>query len=187
MEARAQRPFYEGPGRFAGIPGIERSVFCSAGFFGGSISKWQSGKACSELLDYAGHFNIRLGIENRFHYFDIPTFDEMGEILESGRSGDAWVSSMILVMPRYRNASVFPPTRPGWTVTLSGSSECIFTMWLGSRTTWLQVWERWIFASWLDTFPGMLSVHLKSCVSNTPEQIKAGMKILVDTGCVNLI
>ncbi|MHB8135413.1 MAG: HAD-IIIA family hydrolase [Anaerolineaceae bacterium] len=34
-----------------------------------------------ELLNYAAHFNIRLGLENRYHYFDIPTPDEMEELL----------------------------------------------------------------------------------------------------------
>ena len=34
-----------------------------------------------ELLDYAAKFGIHLGLENRYHYFDIPTPDEMEELL----------------------------------------------------------------------------------------------------------
>ena len=34
-----------------------------------------------ELLNYAAPFRIRLGLENRYHYFDIPSLDEMGELL----------------------------------------------------------------------------------------------------------
>jgi HAD superfamily hydrolase (TIGR01662 family) len=35
-----------------------------------------------ELLDYAGGQGIMLGLENRFHFMEIPTPDELGELLE---------------------------------------------------------------------------------------------------------
>ncbi|HEY6072470.1 MAG TPA: TIM barrel protein, partial [Anaerolineales bacterium] len=38
-------------------------------------------KSLLELLEYAGRFNLRLGLENRYHYFDIPSLDEMEELL----------------------------------------------------------------------------------------------------------
>ena len=38
-------------------------------------------KSLLELLEYAGQFGIRLGWENRYHYYDIPSLDEMGELL----------------------------------------------------------------------------------------------------------
>lgn len=34
-----------------------------------------------ELLEYAAPSGIRLGLENRYHYFDIPTPDEMDQLL----------------------------------------------------------------------------------------------------------
>jgi len=39
-------------------------------------------KSLLELLDYAASFRIRLGLENRYHYFDIPSLDEMGDLLD---------------------------------------------------------------------------------------------------------
>ena len=33
-----------------------------------------------ELIEYASPFNIKIGLENRYHYYDIPKLDEM-EIL----------------------------------------------------------------------------------------------------------
>ena len=33
------------------------------------------------LLDYAAPFGVRLGLENRYHYYDIPSLDEIGELL----------------------------------------------------------------------------------------------------------
>jgi hypothetical protein len=29
-------------------------------------------KSLFELLEYADHFNFRLGVENRYHYHDLP-------------------------------------------------------------------------------------------------------------------
>ena len=39
-------------------------------------------KSMVELLEYAGASGIRLGLENRYHYMDIPILDEMGQLLE---------------------------------------------------------------------------------------------------------
>lgn len=39
-------------------------------------------KSLAELLSYAARFKIRLGLENRYHYNDIPLLDEMGMLLD---------------------------------------------------------------------------------------------------------
>lgn len=36
-----------------------------------------------ELSEYAGRFDIRLGLENRYHYSDLPGLDEMGMLLDA--------------------------------------------------------------------------------------------------------
>ncbi len=38
-------------------------------------------KSLAELIEYASLSEIRLGLENRYHYFDIPTLDEMEMLL----------------------------------------------------------------------------------------------------------
>ncbi len=38
-------------------------------------------KSLGELLEYAGKYNVKLGLENRYHYMDIPIIDEMEELL----------------------------------------------------------------------------------------------------------
>jgi len=38
-------------------------------------------KSLAELIEYASLPSIRLGLENRYHYFDIPTLDEMKILL----------------------------------------------------------------------------------------------------------
>jgi sugar phosphate isomerase/epimerase len=38
-------------------------------------------KSIIELLEYADPMNVSLGLENRYHYMDIPSIDEMEELL----------------------------------------------------------------------------------------------------------
>lgn len=40
--------------------------------------KW----SLSELLEYADHYQVRLGLENRYHHMDLPSIDEMDELLK---------------------------------------------------------------------------------------------------------
>jgi sugar phosphate isomerase/epimerase len=47
-------------------------------------------KSLNELLEYANTLNIKLGLENRYHYLDIPIIDEMEDLLnlaDSSRLG----------------------------------------------------------------------------------------------------
>lgn len=37
-----------------------------------------------ELAEYAGARGVQLGLENRYHYFEIPSPDELGDLLELG-------------------------------------------------------------------------------------------------------
>jgi sugar phosphate isomerase/epimerase len=39
-------------------------------------------RSLNELLEYAHRYNIRLGLENRYHYMDIPLPDEMEMLLD---------------------------------------------------------------------------------------------------------
>ena len=38
-------------------------------------------RSLNELLDYADTLSVRLGLENRYHYMDIPILGEMDELL----------------------------------------------------------------------------------------------------------
>lgn len=44
-------------------------------------------KSLLELLEYAAPFGIRLGLENRYHFMDIPNPDEMGVLLDLAGPG----------------------------------------------------------------------------------------------------
>ena len=140
-----------------------------------------------ELLDYAARLNIRLGIENRFHYFDIPTFDEMGELLD-----------------------LAGPDRLGLVYDI-GHAQVQDRLGFCPHQSWLDNFARRIIGVHIHDVKGILD-HLAPGLgdvdfrkigpllspqdsfrtveilsANTPEQIKTGLKILVDAGCVNLL
>ena len=143
-------------------------------------------KSLLELLDFASRFQVRIGIENRYHHLDIPSLDEMGELLAlevSDRFGflydvghaqtldrlgfyphEEWLkryASRIIGIHLHDALGVDDHKAPGL-------GEVDFRM-VGSY------------------LPKNAYRTLEVQSSNTPEQIKAGLKILVDTGCINRI
>jgi FMN phosphatase YigB (HAD superfamily)/sugar phosphate isomerase/epimerase len=144
------------------------------------------GKSLKELLKYASRFGVCLGLENRYHYFDIPTQDEMSALLalaEPDRLGFIYDVGHATVMDRL---GFFP------------------------NEMWLKRFGGRIFGAHLHDVigisdhhaPGLGDVDFRMVAGylpqgafrtievislTTPEQIKTGLKKLVDTGCVNLI
>ncbi len=140
----------------------------------------------AELLDYADHGPIRLGIENRFHFLDIPSIEEMGEILD-----------------------LAAPDRIGWVYDI-GHAQFQDRLGFCPNRTWLDRFGTRIIGIHIHDIrgiqdhlaPGLGDVDfqkispflpaeafrtLEVVSSNTPEQIQQGMKTLVESGCVNLV
>jgi sugar phosphate isomerase/epimerase len=143
-------------------------------------------KSLAELLNYAGKGNIRLGIENRYHIFDIPSPDEMGEIL-----------------------ALAGPDRIGFLYDI-GHARALDRLGFYPNEQWLQRFANRIIGVHIHDVigitdhraPGLGEVDFRMLAAflprdafrtlevlsfNTPEQIKTGLKTLVDAGCVNLI
>jgi sugar phosphate isomerase/epimerase len=60
----------------------ERLVTARAGQATGNMSAVR--RSLMELAEYAGRKGVRLGLENRFHYHEIPLPDELDELLDLG-------------------------------------------------------------------------------------------------------
>jgi sugar phosphate isomerase/epimerase len=143
-------------------------------------------KSLRDLLDYAGSLGVRLGIENRFHYFDIPTQDEMEGIL-----------------------AMADPDQLGFIYDV-GHAQTQARLGFYSHEGWLKRYADRILGAHLHDVtgihdhraPGLGEVDFRMVAAylpvnafrtievmsfNSPEQIKTGMKILVETGCVSLI
>jgi sugar phosphate isomerase/epimerase len=143
-------------------------------------------KSLMELLEYAGRFGVRLGLENRYHYFDIPNPDEMDFLL--GLAG---------------------PDQLGF-VYDTGHAQALDRLGFYPHEEWLKRYaSRMIGAHLHDAIgitdhlaPGlgevdfdMVATYLpedafRTCefqVVNTTEQVKAGLKFLVEHGCIKCL
>jgi len=140
-------------------------------------------KSLLELLDYAGQFRIRLGLENRYHYFDIPSLDEMGELLALAGSDQL-----------------------GFIYDI-GHAQAMDRLGFYPHEEWLRRYAPRMIETHLHDVIGVVDHHAPGLgevdfemvasylpeeairtfelqATNSPEQVKAGLKYLVQTGCV---
>ena len=143
-------------------------------------------KSLQELLEYASRFGVRLGLENRYHYFDIPTQDEMSALLElagADRLGFIYDIGHATAMDRL---GFFPNEmwlkRFGGRILGAHLHDVIGIS--DHHAPGLGELDFRMLAAYLPK-EAFRTVEVMSF--NTPEQIKTGLRVLVDTGCVNLI
>jgi FMN phosphatase YigB (HAD superfamily)/sugar phosphate isomerase/epimerase len=143
-------------------------------------------RSLKELLDFASRLGIRLGLENRYHYFDIPTPDEMSTLL-----------------------ALAGPERLGVIYDV-GHATVLDRLGFFPDRMWLESFSSRIFGSHLHDVigiadhyaPGLGNVDfhrlsgylpkdsfktIEVMSFNTPEQIVMGMKELVYTDCVRML
>jgi sugar phosphate isomerase/epimerase len=140
-------------------------------------------KSLSELLDYAGRFGIRLGLENRYHFMDIPVLDEMSILLD--QAGSEQLGFILDV---------------GHAQTLDRLGLFPFEAWLtrfGSRILGVHLHD--VIGTDDHYAPGLGDVDfdriaayipsdafrtLELLPKNTPEQVISGLKYLAGHGCI---
>jgi sugar phosphate isomerase/epimerase/FMN phosphatase YigB (HAD superfamily) len=143
-------------------------------------------KSLDELLEYAGRFGVRLGLENRFHYYDIPSLDEMGELLALADS-----------------------SRLGFVYDV-GHAQHLDRLGFYAHEDWLRRYSHRIIEVHLHDVrgvndhvaPGLGDIDfdmvtrylpegairtLELQPSNTPEQVKACLRYLAGQGCIKTI
>ncbi len=143
-------------------------------------------KSLLELLDYAGRFGIRLGLENRYHYYDIPGLEEMGELLD-----------------------LADPARLGFVYDV-GHAHNLDRLGFYPHEEWLRRYSSRIvevhlhdimgttdhlapglgdvdFDTLAKYLPGDAIRTLELQPGNTPEQVKAGLNLLARQGCIQPI
>ncbi|MGE5222224.1 MAG: sugar phosphate isomerase/epimerase family protein [Omnitrophica WOR_2 bacterium] len=140
-------------------------------------------KSLVELIEYASLLGIRLGLENRYYYFDIPNLDELGDLL-----------------------TLAGPDQLGWIYDV-GHAQALDLLGFYPHDEWLKRYSsRMIGAHLHDTIgihdhyaPGLGEIDFSQIAPylpldafrtceirprNTPEEVEAGMKYLADRGCV---
>jgi sugar phosphate isomerase/epimerase len=140
-------------------------------------------KSLRELLEYAGRFGIRLGLENRYHYGDIPHPDELEQLL-----------------------TLAGPDRLGF-IYDAGHGKALENLGFFDHSEWLKRFSARIIGVHLHDIRGITD-HLAPGLGEidygeiagvlpedafrtaeirpdqTPMQVVAGMEILVEKGCV---
>jgi sugar phosphate isomerase/epimerase len=140
-------------------------------------------KSILELLAYADSSGVRLGIENRYHFLEIPSPNELESLLDLAR-----------------------PERIGFLYDV-GHAEVLDHLGFYPHEEWLQRFASRIIGTHLHDVrgtkdhyaPGLGDVNFdrvaaylpghafRTCEfqnTNSPEQVKAGLKFLVEKGCI---
>jgi HAD superfamily hydrolase (TIGR01662 family) len=143
-------------------------------------------KSLAELLEQAGRFNVKLGLENRYHYFDIPSPDELAELL-----------------------SLAGPERLGFVYDV-GHAQALDRLGFYAHEEWLRRFSSRMIEVHLHDVqgvndhlaPGLGGIDFDMVASylpqeairtlelqpgNTPEQVKAGLSHLYRHGCIHTL
>jgi sugar phosphate isomerase/epimerase len=143
-------------------------------------------KSLWELLEFAAGTGVRLGLENRYHYYDIPSQDEMEQLL-----------------------ALAEPERLGF-VYDAGHAQALDRLGFYPHEEWLRRFSMRIIEAHLHDVrgtsdhlaPGLGEVDFRmigsvlpeSAIrtievqsSNSPDEVRAGLKHLAECGCINQI
>jgi sugar phosphate isomerase/epimerase len=143
-------------------------------------------KSLNELLEYADQFNVKLGLENRYHYTDIPTINEMEELLTLADSNQL-----------------------GFIYDV-GHAQALDRLGFFPHEDWLMRYSSRMFGSHLHDVigvtdhyaPGLGEIDFKIIAKylpensfrtlellpgNTLEQVKHGLDLLVKSGCIKYL
>jgi sugar phosphate isomerase/epimerase len=139
-----------------------------------------------ELLEYASQFKIKLGLENRYHYLDIPSLAEMEELL-----------------------SLSKPDELGFIYDV-GHAHALDRLGFYPHEEWLRRYSKRMLGAHLHDMigltdhyaPGSGDIDFRAIAGYLPEnafrtfemlpgntlaQVKRGINLLVNTGCIRYI
>jgi sugar phosphate isomerase/epimerase len=143
-------------------------------------------KSLYELLEHGSRLKIRLGLENRYHYMDIPSIDEMDELL-----------------------SLADSSQLGFIYDV-GHAQALDRLGFYSHEGWLKRYSLRMFGTHLHDVigvidhyaPGLGDINFAKIAKylpkdafrtfellpgNTLAQVKEGIKVLVQAGCIKYL
>lgn len=143
-------------------------------------------KSLLELLEHASSVKVRLGLENRYHYMDIPSIDEMDELL-----------------------SLADSSQLGFIYDV-GHAQALDRLGFYSHEGWLKRYSSRMFGTHLHDVigvtdhyaPGLGEIDFAKIATYIPEdafrtiellpgntlaQVKEGIKFLAEAGCIKYL
>ncbi len=143
-------------------------------------------KSLRELIDYAGQYHIRLGLENRYHYLDIPLLDEMQALLDLADSEALGFWYDVGHAQNLDRLGFFPHEE--WLKRYATRIIGVHLHDARGITDHLAPGLGEVDFAWLASYlppQALRTCEFKPC--NTPEQIQAGMQVLLQTGCIKAL
>ena len=140
-------------------------------------------KSLQELIDYASRYEIRLGLENRYHYLDIPSLEEMGSLLclaGADHLGFVYDAGHAHTLDQLG----FTPHKEWFTRYASRIAGAHLHDAIGIEDHAAPGLGEIDFGMAAAYLPDSAFRTLELRRSNTPEQVKAGIQYLVEKGCV---
>jgi len=140
-------------------------------------------KSLQELIDYASRYEIRLGLENRYHYLDIPSLEEMGSLLclaGADHLGFVYDTGHAHTLDQLG----FTPHKEWFTRYASRIAGAHLHDAIGIEDHAAPGLGEIDFGMAAAYLPDSAFRTLELRRSNTPEQVKAGIQYLVEKGCV---
>ncbi len=143
-------------------------------------------KSLIDLLGVANRLNVKLGLENRYHFMDIPSIDELGELLSLG-----------------------DPDQLGFIYDV-GHAQALDRLGFYPHEEWLKRYSSRMFGTHLHDVigvtdhcaPGLGEIDFKVVAKylpeksfrtievqpgNTREQVEKSLQILVEAGCIRYL
>lgn len=143
-------------------------------------------KSLNELVEYAAQFQVKLGLENRYHYMDIPSIYEMAELL-----------------------SLADSSQLGFIYDV-GHAQALDRLGFYPHEDWLKRYSSRMLGAHLHDVigvtdhyaPGLGEINFKFIANYLPEnafrtfemlpgntlaQVKHGINLLVETGCIKYL
>jgi sugar phosphate isomerase/epimerase len=143
-------------------------------------------ESLQELIDYASRYQVKLGLENRYHYLDIPSIDEMEELLSLGEQDqlgfiyDSGHAQALDHLDFY--------THKDWLIRYS--HRMLGTHLhdaIGITDHYAPGLGEIDFRAIADYLPDTAFRTLEMLPGNTLAQVKSGINLLVNTGCISYI
>jgi len=140
-------------------------------------------KSLEELIDYASLSGIRLGLENRYHYLDIPSLDEMGILLRLAGTdqlgfiydiGHAWALDRLGFYPHDAWLKHYSSRILGVHLHDVIGIDDHYAPGLGSVD----------FEQIANYLPDSAFRTCELQPASTPGELKAGLKYLIEKGCI---
>jgi len=140
-------------------------------------------RSLNELLEYSDKFKVKLGLENRYHFMDIPSIDEMEELLDLADSSVLGFIYDVGHAQALHRLGFYP--HKDWLTRYASRMFGTHLHDVVGLTDHYAPGLGEIDFAWITSFlPETAFRTFEMLPGNTLAQVSNGIKILLDAGCI---